>query len=176
VFADVTKKELAKRLFEDLVAHLRLEGVLDGSHVAIDSTAIRAYERKQPKRKSEQTGNANWGVKLDSFGNKITWFGYKLHLAVDTKSELPLVLEVTPAHVNDGEKAPGLMEQAASRTAPRFFMLDAGYDQLKVYEAARNVKVFFITQNYPKKSSVNFQLYNIRWKNDNRLDREPLQA
>jgi len=140
VFADITKKELAKRLFEDLVAHLRQEGVLDGSHVAIDSTAIRAYERKQPKRKSEQTGNANWGAKLDSFGNKITWFGYKLHLAVDTKSELPLALEVTPAHVNDGEKAPGLIEQVASRAAPRFFMLDAGYDQLKVYEAARNVK------------------------------------
>jgi len=140
VFAEITKKELAKRLFEDLVARCRQEGILDGSHVAIDSTAIRAYEKKQPKRKSEQTGNANWGAKLDSFGNKITWFGYKLHLAVDTKSELPLALEVTPAHVNDGERAPSLMEQAASKANPRFFMLDAGYDQLKVYEAARNVK------------------------------------
>lgn len=140
VFAEMTKKELAKRLFEDLVARCRQEGILDGSHVAIDSTAIRAYEKKQPKRKSEQTGNANWGAKLDSFGNKITWFGYKLHLAVDTKSELPLALEVTPAHVNDGERAPSLMEQVASKANPRFFMLDAGYDQLKVYEAARNVK------------------------------------
>jgi len=27
-----------------------------------------------------------------------------------------------------------------------------------------------------KKSSVIFQLFNTRWKNDNRLDREPLQA
>jgi len=32
------------------------------------------------------------------------------------------------------------MEQAASKANPLFFMLDAAYDQLKVYEAARNVK------------------------------------
>jgi len=41
---------------------------------------------------------------------------------------------------------------------------------------ASKARMFFITQNYPKKSSVIFQLFNTRWKNDNRLDREPLQA
>jgi hypothetical protein len=53
--------------------------------------------------------------------------------------QLPIALEVTPAHVNDGEMAPSLIEKAASRTSTRFFVLDAGYDQMKVYEAARNV-------------------------------------
>jgi IS5 family transposase len=139
VFAELTKKGLAKQLFEDLVTRCQQEGILDGSNVAIDSAALRAYEKKQPKRKSAQTGNANWGAKFDSFGNKITWFGYKIHLAVDTKSELPIALEVTPAHVNDGEMAPSLIEKVASRTSTRFFVLDAGYDQMKVYEAARNV-------------------------------------
>jgi hypothetical protein len=90
VFADITKKELAKRLFEDLVARCKQESILDGSHVAIDSTAIRAYEKKQPKRKNEQTGNSNWGAKLDSFGNKITWFGYKLHLVSIRKANCSL--------------------------------------------------------------------------------------
>ncbi|QCT02408.1 transposase IS4 family protein [Paenibacillus algicola] len=106
VFADLTKKNLAKQLFDDLVNRCRQEGVIDGSHVAIDSAAIQAYEKKNPESKSEQTGHANWGAKFDSFGNKVTWFGYKLHLAVDTQSELPLALEVTPADVNDGEMAP----------------------------------------------------------------------
>ncbi|QCT02404.1 transposase IS4 family protein [Paenibacillus algicola] len=89
-----------------MVNRCRQEGVIDGSHVAIDSAAIQAYEKKNPESKSEQTGHANWGAKFDSFGNKVTWFGYKLHLAVDTQSELPLALEVTPADVNDGEMAP----------------------------------------------------------------------
>ncbi|WP_010267388.1 transposase, partial [Paenibacillus senegalensis] len=49
-------------------------------------------------------------------------------------------LSVTPAHVNDGDVAPTLIEQVAAGTQVKFFMLDAGYDQLKNYEAARNVK------------------------------------
>lgn len=140
VFTGLTNKGLAKRLFEDLVTRCRQEGIIDGSHVAIDSAAIHAYEKKQPKRKSELTGNANWGAKFDSFSNKVKWFGYKLHLAVDTASELPMALSITPAHVNDGDMAPALMAQVAKCTNVKFFMLDAGYDQLKNYEAARNVK------------------------------------
>jgi IS5 family transposase len=64
VFVELAHKELAKRLFEDLVTQRQQEGLIDGNHVAIDSTAIHAYEKKQPKRKSEQTGNANWGAKF----------------------------------------------------------------------------------------------------------------
>ena len=150
VFADLTKKNLAKRLFDDLVKRCKQEGVIDGSHVAIDSAAIHAYEKKQPKKKSEQTGNANWGAKFDSFGNKVTWFGYKLHLAVDTESELPLALAVTPAHVNDGEMAPSLIKKVSAETSVRFFMLDAGYDQMKVYEAARSVKARAIVPLNPR--------------------------
>ncbi|MEK3761630.1 hypothetical protein MKZ07_24885 [Paenibacillus sp. FSL P4-0338] len=54
-----------------LVAQCQEAGILGGTHVAIDSAAIYAYEKKEPKRKSELTGNANWGVKLDTFGNKV---------------------------------------------------------------------------------------------------------
>ncbi|MBP2898874.1 transposase [Escherichia coli] len=139
VFAELTSKGLAKRLFEDLVLQCKQEGIIDGSHVAIDSAAIHAYEKKQPKRTSELAGNANWGAKFDSFGNKVKWFGYKLHLAVDTASELPMALSVTPAHVNDGDMAPPLIEQVVVETNVKFFILDAGYDQLKNYEVARNV-------------------------------------
>lgn len=117
VFADLTKKNLAKQLFDDLVKRCRQEGIIEGSHVAIDSAAIHTYEKKQPKKKSEQTGHANWGAKFDSFVNRMTWFGYKFHLAVDTKSELPLALEVTPAHVNDGEMALSLREKVHAETS-----------------------------------------------------------
>lgn len=47
--------------------------------------------------------------KFDTFRNKITWFGFKLHIAVDTESELPVVLNVMPAHVNDGDMGPELI-------------------------------------------------------------------
>lgn len=150
VFAELTHKSLARQLFEDLVVQCQEAGIIDGTHVAIDSAAIHAYEKKEPKRKSELTGNANWGAKFDTFGNKVKWFGYKLHLAVDTKSELPMALKVTPAHVNDGDEGPALMMLAAARSKAKFFMLDAGYDQMKNYEAARNVKAQAIIPLNPR--------------------------
>ncbi|WP_397386810.1 transposase [Paenibacillus sp. MMS20-IR301] len=53
-----------------------------------------------------------------------------MHLSVDTKSELPIALNVTPAHVNDGDEGPTLMKRTVERFKPRFFMLNAGYDQI----------------------------------------------
>ncbi|MDK2821258.1 MAG: hypothetical protein PWP31_1223 [Clostridia bacterium] len=88
------------------------EGIVVGEIVAIDSTAIDAYERKKPKSR-QNNENATWGAKFDSFGNKLTWFGYKIHLAVDAYSELPVALEVILAHVNDGDMGPSLVENIA---------------------------------------------------------------
>ena len=140
VFTALTEKGLAKALFIDLVSQCREASVIDGTHLAIDSTAISAYEKKQPRSCSQETGNANWGAKYDTFGNKLTWFGYKIHLAVDTQSELPVSLEVTPAHVYDGEMAIPLMKDVAENLGWKFkfVMMDAGYDQVKNYEAARS--------------------------------------
>jgi transposase len=109
VFGLITKKGLAKQLFYDLVQQCYDEEIIIGETIAIDSTAIDAYEKKKPKSKQDNK-NATWGAKFDSFGNKLTWFGYKIHLAVDTKSELPVALDVTPAHVNDGDMGPPLTQ------------------------------------------------------------------
>jgi IS5 family transposase len=140
VFSDLTEKGLAKYLFVDLVSQCKEAGILDGSHLAIDSAAIKAYEKKQPKCRSQETGNANWGAKYDTFGNQLTWFGYKMHLAVDTVSELPVSVEVTPAHVYDGEVAIPLMKDITENLGWKFkfVMMDAGYDQVKNYQAARD--------------------------------------
>lgn len=73
VFAELTTTGLAKRLLEYLVTCCKEEGIIDGSHVAIETVSIHAYEKEQPKRKSELTWNANWGAKFDSIGNKVKW-------------------------------------------------------------------------------------------------------
>ncbi|GMA59932.1 transposase [Alicyclobacillus fastidiosus] len=127
------------RVFGTVVGQCKESGIIDGSHLAIDSTAIGAYEKKQPKSRNQETHNANWGAKYDTFGNKLTWFGYKIHLAVDTASELPVSLEVTPAHVYDGEMSIPLMKDVIENRhwKVKFVMMDAGYDQVKNYETAR---------------------------------------
>jgi hypothetical protein len=46
------------------------------------------------------------GAKFDHFGNKMRWFGYKIHLSVDTESDLSMALTVTPDDGNDGDVGP----------------------------------------------------------------------
>ncbi|MGG1576285.1 transposase, partial [Fictibacillus sp. NRS-1165] len=81
---------------------------------------------------------ATWGAKFDEFRNKITWFGYKIHIAVDTNSEIPTALEVTPAHVKDGGLGPLLVKDHVSKFKEILdvVLMDAGYDQLKNYKIA----------------------------------------
>ncbi|UNO47234.1 transposase [Alicyclobacillus acidoterrestris] len=61
------------------------------------------------------------------------------HLAVDTASELPVALDVTPANVLDGEMAAPLLEHVVTTHGWEidFVMMDAGYDQVKNYETVR---------------------------------------
>lgn len=51
VFADLTRKGIGQRLFEDLVTQCQKSEIIHGTHVAMDSTASHAYEKKEPKRK-----------------------------------------------------------------------------------------------------------------------------
>lgn len=142
-FQKITETKVIDELFAALVNECRERGIINGEVIAIDSTAINAYEQKQSRTKSKETGNADWGSKKDSYGNTVTWFGYKLHLAVDTVSELPVAFELTPANINDGDMGPALIEGVASAAPaekkPKFYTMDAGYDQEKNYTAAHNV-------------------------------------
>ncbi len=62
-------------------------------------------------------------------------------MAVDTNSELPVALKVTPAHVNDGDMGPPLVEKIAAQgfiDRVNFTIGDAGYDQSKNYQIVRH--------------------------------------
>ncbi|MEK4176554.1 hypothetical protein NST97_11410 [Aeribacillus sp. FSL K6-1305] len=55
-----------------------------------------------------------------------------MHLSVDTISELPIAIEVTPTHVNDGEVDPTLIGNVTDCTnfQIEFLIMDGGYNQL----------------------------------------------
>ena len=70
-----------------------------------------AHEKSVPSKKIKDDGqSANWGSKRDTDGNRIKWFGYKLHIATDVKSELPVALMVTPASIHDGTMAEDILK------------------------------------------------------------------
>lgn len=135
--------DIFDRLLEQLGELLPELGCL----LAVDSKAIHSHGRpvKDEEKKAEtdrrRDADADWGVKTykgtRADGGKWekvkAWFGYKLHLVVDSVYELPLGFELTVASAGDTVNLTPLIEDLAGKhpeIAARAEELaaDKGYD------------------------------------------------
>jgi transposase len=139
-YSQLTDSESLQELFKKQVQQAESMGLLDTSSIAIDASKVTAHEKSVPRKNIKDDGqSANWGSKLDTNGNQITWFGYKLHIATDVKSELPVALSITPASTNDGIMAEIVLKECSNNlnSKPQYYLMDAGYDQKSIYELIR---------------------------------------
>ncbi len=140
-----------KSMFHQLVDELYLVRSNLGAKTAVDSKAIPSHgkpvtnEEKQKEPDRRRDNDADWGKKTyrgkrkdGTSWEKVTkWFGYKLHLLVDSVYELPLGFSLTPASKSDcPELIPLVQEQQVEH--PK---LHAGIDELsadKGYDSTEN--------------------------------------
>lgn len=135
----LSDSEDLEEIFHNLVMKAKELNIIDGNHVSIDSTKLDSYEAAKPKKDIPDDGsNPNWGMKRDTNGNNIRWFGWKLHILCDSKSELPLSLMMTPASTYDGTVAIPLIEQFfedyKNKFKPKYYAMDSAYDLKYVYK------------------------------------------
>lgn len=96
-------------MFDRLIEELRRYLPDLGCHLAIDSKKIESYAKGKGDGSESSDPDADWGYKKytgkrndGSIWEKISlWFGYKLHLLVDTTHELPVGYRVTKASSAD---------------------------------------------------------------------------
>jgi len=129
LFTVISDSDVLQQYFQELVEQLRELKVIDNEYAAIDASKLESKERAEPKKNIEQDGTCpDWGSKKDSHGNQITWFGWKVHISVDCKSELPLAVEVTPASRPDGLEALSLVEQTThsldKKDQPKYWAME----------------------------------------------------
>jgi len=102
---------LVQEIFKKLVNEIMKLLPDFGETLAIDGKAISSFGKRLGKREGDMRGeqDANWGVHeysgIDDKGKpweKIKkWFGFTLHLIVDTKYELPVAFTLTKASKNE---------------------------------------------------------------------------
>jgi IS5 family transposase len=139
-YCRLTESGALHELFKQQVQQAESMGLLDTSSIAIDATKMDAHEKSVPSKKIKDDGqSANWGSKRDTDGNRIKWFGYKLHIATDVKSELPVALMATPASIHDGTMAEDILKECRNNltSKPEYYLMDAGYDHKAIYEIVR---------------------------------------
>lgn len=99
-----------------------------GTTVAVDATDVHAWANGFHQ---ETDPDAKTGAKKKGTTNTYYWYGYKVHLAVDAVSELPIWFELTPGNVYDGKHLAPVLHDAKHRFnwfSPEYVLADKGYD------------------------------------------------
>jgi len=114
------RKRIGSDALEEIMARCLKQldqlGVLDRKTVALDAAFIKAYSRRDPN--DTRRGFSDIEARLRKQGGNVT-LGYGVHLAVDTKSEMPLGVVVEPANVNEKKAGPTVLKKTVRRRRKR---------------------------------------------------------
>lgn len=161
-FVDRVGADATEQLFYYLVGRIReLKNI--GELIAVDSTPLKGYAHFWKNRECSDP-DAKWG-----YSPTTEWvFGYKVHIAVDAESELPLTFTVTPANINDSKEYPKILEILAQEgVQPRIILADAGYDSKENYR---------LTLKYHATPIIAINKRNLKKKNTRDFERDlPIQ-
>lgn len=86
--------------------------------------------------------NPQWGIKKNSDGKNVFWYGYKGHFAVGASSQYILQSLFSSGNLNDGKAAIPLIKGIKEKlpTIPvEHITLDAGYDSPAIYQQIHNI-------------------------------------
>ena len=145
-FRDRLGEEIFYEILHQLIAQAIVLKVIQGGGTAIDSTHLWAYANRFGKKACSCKGKCNcprsysdtdaqWGAKSKDY----LFFGYKVHLIVDAKSQLPLDVKVTPANEGDSPQAKPLLKGAKEKHPENPIdtsAMDSAYDSHENYRFA----------------------------------------
>jgi transposase len=121
-FRDRLGDQIFYEILHNLISQAIVLKIIQGGSTAIDSTHIWAFSNEKghkncscegqckcPRKLSDK--DAKWGAKNKDY----YFFGYKVHLMVDTKSQLPLEAIVTTGEKADSPQAKPVFQGARNK-------------------------------------------------------------
>ena len=165
---------LLDEMFHQLVEQLKEQLPELGGKLAVDAKAIPSFgrpvtdEEKKQGHDRRRDLDADWGTKSykgqrkdgSQWEKTKRWFGYKLHLLVDSRYELPLGFEVTKASAGDTPWLLPLVDDLADRH-PELKKRARELSADRAYDAAENKAVLW--DHHDIKPLIDHRLL---WKED----------
>jgi transposase len=124
--------ERLSRIIDQTIEALVKRGRIKGEAVALDSTFIKAYSRRSL---DNRTGYSDPESRIGR-AVRAKDLGYRLHLAVDVKSELPVAMVVVSANENEKKHSISLLLKASEHVKPKKVLADAQYSASNLRETA----------------------------------------
>lgn len=135
---------MLERCINSVVEGLKAKLPSYGTDLAIDASDMPAYANGQRFVSKDSETERNWHTDPDaSWGHRSAvstrrgggFFGYRLHAAVCTATDLPVAWTVETAKANETRFAVGLIDAAQGRGCmAATAAMDKGYDQRTVYD------------------------------------------
>jgi IS5 family transposase len=119
------------RIVDHAVKKLVEKRKIRGEALAMDSTFIKACSRRNLDNRtgySEPESRVGRAVKTRDLA-------YRLHLAVDAKSEMPVAMTVAPANENEKKHSIKLFEKASVHVNPTKLVADPQYSSQRLRDA-----------------------------------------
>jgi len=167
-FQDVLGRQphlsLLHEIFDNMVKQLAEEVQDLGHHTAGDATNLLARRLRSKTKKINSNLPQPTGGRKEYTDEKgevvkvVEWFGYKLHLLVDTHHEVSMAYRISSANVGDNELLPCLVTDAKKNLPPveekdglrgRIGTLayDKAADTVDVHELLHEARIFPVVQN-----------------------------
>jgi transposase len=124
--------EKLMRIVDYAVEVLVKKGRIKGEALALDSTFIKAHSRRSLDNRtgySDPESRVGRAVKTRDLG-------YRLHLAVDTRSELPVAMTLASANENEKKHSLRLFEKASRHVKPKRLLADPQCSSQSLRDAA----------------------------------------
>ncbi len=124
--------ERLMRIVDHAVEALVKMGRIKGETLALDSTFIKAHSRRSLDNRTGYSDPESRGGRAV----KTRDLGYRLHLAVDARSELPVAMTVASANENEKKHSLKLFEKASCHVKPKRLLADPQYSSQSLRDAA----------------------------------------
>jgi IS5 family transposase len=131
-FRSKVGSERLSRIVDRTIEVLVKKGRIKGEALALDSTFIKAYSRRNL---DNRTGYSDPESRIGR-AVRAKDLGYRLHVAVDVKSELPIAMIVVSANENEKKHSITLFNKASKYVKPRKLLADSQYSAASLRDAA----------------------------------------
>ena len=117
-----SKAHVYQRFLTYLVKESYKQGLIQGTKIALDSSFVKTYSKKQ------ETGSGGWNGHKEAFG-------FKLHALIDAESGVLIALIIGNGLTHDSQIAIPLLKRARPWLKKVGYVLaDKGYDDTKIVE------------------------------------------
>lgn len=130
-------KKRGRKSKEEQEKWLQEQAIIEDSLSIFEKTIEAQLDTSLEELRSSVPIDPKWGIKKNSEGKNVFWFGYKGHLAVGTKSQYILQSFFTSGNLNDGKAAIPLLKGIHEKIPTlkiSHYTLDAGYDYTPIYK------------------------------------------